>query len=92
MNWRPVPEHPLALTLSLLIKAEALHTAGVPDFEGSVHNVIARFLEERGFTDEKKADLYALLVEKLTPDMSHGNMRRACSACLHVNDTYWSTR
>lgn len=85
-----MPEHPQALTLSLLIKAEQLHTAGVEGFEESVYNVIARFLESRGFHEEKKADLYSLLVESLTPDMSHSQMRKVCSRCLTENDKEWN--
>jgi hypothetical protein len=75
-------EHPQALVLALLIHAEGLRVAGV-DFEEGVHTVIDTYLAERDFSDERKADLYAMLVEKL-------KMREVCDACLKLNATHWS--
>lgn len=81
-------EHPFALTLSLLIHAEGLRVAGA-DFEDGIHMVIDRYLTERDYSDERKADLYALLVEKLKPNMLHSQMREVCDACLKLNETHW---
>jgi hypothetical protein len=82
-------EHPQALTLSLLIHAEGLRVAGA-DFEEGIHTVIDKYLTERDFHDERKADLYALLAEKLKPNMLHSQMREVCDACLKLNATHWS--
>jgi hypothetical protein len=82
-------EHPYALTLSLLIHAELLQRCGAQGFEAKIAHVLESYFLRRGYTDEKLADLYALLAERLKPNMMHSEMRVVCSACLHLNDE-WS--
>jgi hypothetical protein len=84
-------EHPHALTLSLLIHAEKLSRIGAHGFELGMAEVIERYLTQHGFTDERMADLYGLLAERLKADMMHGEMRVVCSACLFLNEQ-WANR
>ncbi len=79
-------EHPYALTLSLLIHAEGLHQAGHDGFDDSVAVAIERYLVARGFSEERRADLYARIVEAVPQGCTHADLRRACSAALTANE------
>lgn len=53
--------HPMAETLVLLIIAEQRqHTT----FEYAVYEVMNRYMELKGWPDEKRSDLYAQIAEK----------------------------
>lgn len=82
-------EHHYALTLSLLIHAEKLHRLDIVGFEGCMAHVIENYLGARGYSEDKMADLYARLAERLKPNMMHSEMRQQCSISLHQNDL-WS--
>jgi hypothetical protein len=63
----PATRHPYALTLALLIGAEAQqrhYSDGT--FEHAVHEVIERAFDLAKWSNERKADLYARLAESLT--------------------------
>lgn len=85
----PLPEHEHALTLSLLIHAEKLHRLDTVGFELCMADVIKGYLGSRGYSEEKMADLYALLAESVTPNMMHSELRVACNKALIKNDQ-WS--
>ena len=95
-EFERLQEHPLALTLSLLIHAEGL-SRGSDDFEAAVHTCIEKYLDSYNFTDERKCDLYSLIVEKVaalgTPAtaITHSSLRQVCDACLKFNES-WASR
>ena len=96
-EFERLQEHPLALTLSLLIHAEGL-AKGSDDFEAAVHTCIEKYLDSYDFCDEKRGDLYSLIVEALArvhPDrasrLTHSTLRRVCNECLHINES-WANR
>ena len=63
----PHTRHPYALTLALLIGAEQQqrkYSDGT--FEHAVHEVIEHAIDLTGWSDERRADLYARLAESLT--------------------------
>lgn len=96
-EFERLQEHPLALTLSLLIHAEGL-SRGSDDFEAAVHTCIEKYLDSYGFTDERKVDLYSLIVEKVgevfpgpSRNLTHSNIRQVCDYCLKFNES-WASR
>lgn len=75
--------HNLTTTLTLLLVA-AQRKAG--DFEYRVHEVIKNLLDLAGWADDRKADLYALLVESVEPDDKMITIERKVHAALHKNE------
>ncbi len=63
-----IERHPKATNLALLIDAGRFR--GHPDVEDSVYDSIAGFLTD--YSDERKADLYARIVEGLASVQSPG--------------------
>lgn len=57
--------HPLTTTLTLLLAAAQ---AKPHEFEYRVSEVIEQLVDIAGWSDERKADLYALLVESVNSD------------------------
>lgn len=55
----------LTTTLSLLLMAAQ---AKAHEFEYRVHEVIKNLMDLMDWSDERRADLYALLVESVTPE------------------------
>lgn len=74
--------HPLTTTLTLLLVAQQRHA---DRFEDSVADVIEHLVDLSGWPDEKKADLYALLVESVTDDMKLAQVEKAVAAALDTN-------
>ncbi len=76
--------HPEATTVTMLLIAERSQITR-PTLEEAAHVVLERYFED--WVDEKKADLYALLAEKVEGNMSMTRMIQVVSACLwnHVN-------
>lgn len=77
--------------MTLLLLAEKLnqrddHTG----IEEAAHVVLAAYF--RDWCDEQKADLYALLAEKVTADMPLAHMERIVSDCLWDNLNEWAKR
>lgn len=70
--------HPETTTITLLIAAE--RQDGLPE---KAATVLARYLSD--WSDERKADLYARLVEKLTADMTIAQMEQHVSLALWQN-------
>lgn len=70
-------EHPKALTLSLLIYAQAMQPGQLvfPPAE-----VIAEFMSD--WPNDRRDRLYALLAELLRPDTFLADARVICSRCL----------
>lgn len=80
--------HPEATTVALLLTAEKQQPGR--DLEEATHVVLARYFED--WPDEKKADLYALLAEKVSADMSFMQTEQIVSRCLWDNDNQWAAR
>lgn len=72
--------HPEASQLGLSLFSRLNY----PDFDELVQaNIEQQFAH---YPDEKRADLYALLAERVGNDMTLGQMMKATSDCLHDND------
>ena len=63
--------------------ATTLHRADLKDYEPTADAIEA--LTE-GYTDERKADLYALIQESVNKDMSFEELCTALDGCLRKND------
>jgi hypothetical protein len=70
------------MTLASYTLATLLHKADLTDYE-----VTADALETlyAGWTDERKADLYALLQDSVRPDMAFADLELMCAAALAAN-------
>lgn len=73
----------LTTTLTLLLVAE--QRRGPDAFEYAVYEVIERLLDLAAWTDEKKADLYAMLVEGVACDSKLFEIERTVGRCLVAN-------
>ena len=76
------PPHPMALPIALLIHAEQKHHT---TFEYAVYEVLNTYMALKGWPDEKRADLYAQLAEKLEPNLGMLQKEDTINVCL------WST-
>ena len=58
----------------------------------AVHDVVAGAIEDitRGYPDEQKADLYALIAESVRPGMTFENVCRALDAALTSNERHFT--
>ena len=73
------PAHPMALPIALLIHAEQKqHT----NFEYAVYEVLNTYMEIKGWPEEKRADLYAQLAEKLPANLGVIQKEAVLNACL----------
>lgn len=84
------PYEPMALTLALLIHAERLSQMGA-DFEYATYVVLERATMLAAWSEERKADLYARLVERL-PNYSTSfiNTQAVVTACLKEHNATWT--
>jgi hypothetical protein len=73
------PTHPMALPIALLIHAEQKnHTV----FEYAIYEVLNTYMEVRGWPEEKRADLYAQLAEKMPPNLGMIQKEDVINTCL----------
>lgn len=86
MNAAP---HPLKTTLTLLLVAEGQQKHH-DSFDDAVSTVIESLFSEWG--DERKADLYALLADRVQHDMPIGKMEEVVQRCLWDNQNHWEGR
>lgn len=80
--------HPNTTAMSLLLMSPQARWSD--DFEGEVALVIESLFSE--WTDERKADLYALLAEKVTPHMRLIDIEKVVSGALWDNCNNWGRR
>lgn len=79
----PLNLHPQATQLALLLYARLKF----PDFHDVIQeNIATQFAH---YTDEQKADLYALLEEGVTNDMTLGQLHGACDKLLWKNSNHF---
>jgi hypothetical protein len=71
--------HPMALTITLLIVAEQRHHTC---FEFAIYEVLNQYMAIKGWSDEKKSDLYANMAERIVSNMSLATMEAAVHECL----------
>jgi hypothetical protein len=74
--------HPQAIALSLLITSA--RSTGCPDVEQAAYKCIEVFFDE--WSDDRKADLYALLAERVRPNMTMVDLQATVSRCLWDNE------
>ena len=79
------PRHPLCTTLALLIAANQRKST---ELEYEIHAVIAGLVDIAGWTDEKKADLYARLAESINKEDRIIDLERKVSFALWQNDQF----
>lgn len=79
------PRHPLCTTLSLLLAANQRDTS---DFEHAIHDIIAHLTDLAGWSDEKKADLYARLAESVHKEDRLVTIERKVSFALWANEQF----
>lgn len=71
--------HPMALTITLLIMAEQRqHTT----FEYAIYEVLNQYMVIKEWPEEKRADLYAQLAEKLNAKSSMIHIEQVVSDSL----------
>jgi hypothetical protein len=78
-----LPRHPLAAGLALVIYAENCKDS---ELEYGVHEVLTRSVDMIGWSDTRKADLYAMLAERLDKGMTF-HMFESC-----INKTLWDNQ
>ena len=89
------PRHPHTTTVTLLIVAERQRLK-YKDFddqdrlEYSVQEVIKKFFDE--WENERMADLYSLIAEKVKATMTMGQMEVTIEAALWANQNHWEGR
>ncbi len=82
-------KHPQATTVTLLLVAERQQRE-TPGLEEAAHVVLERYFTD--WPDERKADLYALMAERVRGDMPSGKMEETVSRCLWDNENGWAAR
>lgn len=80
--------HSHSLTLSLLILSEGQqqHRATSGAMDHPAYEVIERAVLLAGYSDERKADLYARMAESVDYRQPLAVVQRVISECLHAND------
>jgi hypothetical protein len=81
---------PLALVLSLLIYAERLRPHG--GLEYATYHVLDRAADLEGWSEERRADLYARIVER-APDSTHMqfiDLQAAVTHCILEHNRTWT--
>lgn len=86
MDVQVKSRHPEAMTVATLVWSGR----NQPGLEESVAEGIALYFE--GWPDEQKADLYALMAEKLTEDQPYDVFVGVVSDCLWDNLNHWARR
>jgi hypothetical protein len=76
--------HSGALTLTLLIMSESMQPRYRDALEHPAYEVLERACS--GYTDEKKADLYARLAERVRGSEPMLVLQKAVSDCMFEND------
>lgn len=79
--------HRLTTTITLLLVA-AQKT--VKDFEYRVYEIIQRLLDLSGWSDEKRADLYARLVESVGTDDKMLTIEKKVDTALWKNEAAYA--
>lgn len=82
---------PGATTLALLIHAEKLRQQG-GDFESATYTVLDRAVDLVGWSEERRADLYARLVEGMA-DRDHTRflvIQEVVAKCLQEHIAAWT--
>lgn len=77
--------HPLTTTITLLIMAEPQSKR----LEDNVYQVLSHLIDLAEWSDERRADLYARLAERLKPDMTMLIMERVVEYCLIRNEEWF---
>lgn len=74
--------HPLTTTLALLFCAAQRKA---DQFEYELHDILCGLIDCAGWSDERKADLYATCVESVKFNDTLVEMERKCAHALRVN-------
>lgn len=74
--------HPLTTTLALLFYAAQRKA---DQFEYELHDILCGLIYCAGWSDERKADLYATCVESVKFDDKLTELERKCAHALRVN-------
>lgn len=83
----PYTRHPYGLTLTLLIIAEKQQRKYADGtFEDAVYEVIDHAADLAGWSDERRADLYARIAESVTAADTLIVMENKINACLWKNE------
>ena len=77
--------HPLTTTITLLIMAEPQTNK----LEENVYKVLSHLIDLAKWSDERRADLYARLAERLKPGMTMLVMERVVEYCLIYNEEWF---
>lgn len=80
------PQSGEQLTTTLTLLLLAAQRVGKDKFEYEVHEVLSHLIDLADWSDEQKADLYALLVERITADMRMTEIEGHVRDCLRKND------
>ena len=84
----PPTRHLHALTIALLIAAQQKFHA---ELEHAVSDVLEKATEIAGYSDERKADLYALIAESLDGSETMIMLEQKINTCLWKNEAKnWS--
>lgn len=83
----PYTRHPYALTLTLLITAERQQRKYADGtFEDAVYEVLEHAADLAGWSEERRADLYARIAESVTPADTIILMEQKINTCLWKNE------
>lgn len=74
------------LTTTLTLLLVAAQRVGREQYEYEVHEVLHKLIDLADWADEQKADLYALLVERIRADMRMTEIEGHVRDCLRKND------
>lgn len=83
MNYQAQAGDQLRTTLTLLLLAA--QRVGKEQYEYEVYEVLHHLIDLAGWGDERKADLYAMLVERIRADMTMLEIERHVEDCLRKN-------
>lgn len=84
------PFEPMALSLTLLIHAERMRQQG-GSFEFATYTVLDRAIDLAGWSEERRADLYARIVEGMGSEdhTKFITIQRVVTACLKEHCASW---
>lgn len=80
----------LTTTLSLLLLAA--QRCKPEDYEYRIAEIIQNLMDIRAWTDERRADLYALLTESITVDDGMLAIEKKVNAALQKNEAHFYGR
>lgn len=78
--------HDYSMTLTLLMISEAQQRKYQTELEHPAYEVIERAMLLAGYSDERKADLYARMAERVDPHQPLAVVQATVSDCLFEND------